>query len=138
MMVVPGTPSILVVEDQAPVLFTLDYLLQHYGYEVTPATNGAEAIANILRDDFDLLLIALQLPDFSGLDIARYAREHLPDAGIVILTECTAYGGAPIEEQVAPFECIVKAASPPEVLERVASALAQLCHPLLLERNVGT
>jgi len=118
-------------------LFTLEYLLRHYGYAVTPACSGAEAIANILRDDFDLLLIDLQLPDFSGLDIARCAREHQPDIGILILTGCTAYGDVPIEEQVAPFECIAKTASPREVLERVASALAQPCHPLL-ERSVGT
>ena len=137
MMVVPRTPSILVVDDEAGVLFTFDYLLQHYGYEVTPACNGVEAIANILRDDFDLLLIDLQLPDFNGLEIARTAREHQPDAAILILTGCTAYGDAPIQEQVAPFECIVKTASPREVLQRVASALAQPCHPFL-ERSVGT
>ena len=136
-MVVSHTPSILVVDDEAPVLFTFDYLLQYYGYAVTPACNGVEAIANILRDDFDLLLIDLQLSGFNGLDIARCAREHQPDAGLLFLTGCTAYGDVPIEEQVAPFECIVKTASPREVLERVASALAQPCHPLL-ERNFGT
>jgi DNA-binding response OmpR family regulator len=124
-MVVPRTPSILVVDDEARVLFTFDYLLQHYGYEVTPACNGAEAIANILRDDFDLLLIDLQLPDFNGLDIARCAREHQPDAGVIILTGGTPFGGPSIEEQVAPFDCILKTASPEEVLERVASAIEE-------------
>jgi DNA-binding response OmpR family regulator len=137
MMVVPRTPSILVVDDEARVLFTFDELLQHYGYEVTLACNGAEAIANILRDDFDLLLIDLQLPDFSGLDIAWCAREHQPDAGILILTGSTLFGGPPIEELVAPFDCIVKTTSPQEMLNRVASALAQPCQPLL-ERSVGT
>jgi DNA-binding response OmpR family regulator len=137
MMDVPRTPSILVVEDEARVLFTLDYLLQHYGYEVTPACNGAEAIAHILRDDFDLLLIDLQLPDFNGLEIAWCAREHQPDAGILILTGSNLFGGPSIEELVAPFDCILKTASPPEVLKRVALALAQPCHPLL-ERSVGT
>lgn len=125
MTVVPRTPSILVVEDETSVLFTLDELLQHYGYDVTPACNGAEAIANILRDDFDLLLIDLQLPDFSGLDIAWCACEHQPDAGILILTGCTGYGGPSSEEQVSPFDCILKTASPREVLERVASAIEE-------------
>ena len=124
-MELPRPPSILVVDDEPPVLFTLDYLLQRYGYAVTPASNGAEAIAHILRDYFDLLLIDLKLPDFSGLEIARCAREHQPDAGILIITGSTAFGGAPVEEQIAPFDCIVKTASPQEVLERVASAIEE-------------
>jgi DNA-binding response OmpR family regulator len=120
-MVVPHPPRILVVDDEAMVLFTLQLLLQRHGYAVTTAPNGSEALALILRDRFDLLLIDLKLPGISGLEIARYACEHQPQAGIIILTGSDEVGGVAVEEQVAPFDCIVKTASPQEVLERVHS-----------------
>ena len=118
------TPArILVVDDEAAVLFTLDLLLQRYGYRVTTATTGSAALALLLQEPFDLFLIDLVLPGMSGLEIAQHARAHQPDAAIILLTGSHAIGGAPIEGQIGPFACILKTASPQDVLAGVAQAL---------------
>jgi CheY-like chemotaxis protein len=124
---------ILVVDDEAAVVFTLDVLLQRYGYRVTTTTTGSEALALILRDRFDLFLIDLVLPGMSGLEVAKAARAHQPNAAIILLTGSDAIGGVPIEGQIGPFACIRKTASPQAVLAAVARAL----QPQLDARAVG-
>ncbi len=114
---------ILVVDDEAAVLFTLDQLLQRSGYIVTTAANGSDALAHILAEHFDLLLIDLKLPDMSGLGIARHARSSQPDAAIILLTGSTTIEGVPIEGQIGRFDCMRKTASPQDVLAGVAAAL---------------
>jgi DNA-binding response OmpR family regulator len=122
-MVEQQSARLLVVDDEAAVLFTLTRMLQSRGYMVSPATNGTEALALILRDSFELLLIDLHLPDMSGLDIARHMRAHQPEAAIILISGSTEIGGVSIADQVSPFDCILKTAGPQEVLHRVATAL---------------
>jgi DNA-binding NtrC family response regulator len=124
---------LLVVDDEPAILFTVAIMLRRSGYTVTTATNGTQAIALILREVFDLLLIDLKLPDMSGLDIAREARAHQPNAAIILLTGSNAFDGVPIEGRIGPFDCILKTASPQDVLAAVAKAL----QPQPLARAVG-
>ena len=68
------TARILVVDDEETIRLTLATLLQRRGYTVTVATDGAEALALIERQSFDLLLLDLIMPGQSGLEVARHAR----------------------------------------------------------------
>jgi CheY-like chemotaxis protein len=114
---------ILVVDDEAAIRLTLDVLLRRVGYTVTTAANGEEALAWLMQSPFDLLLVDLGLPGTNGLKVAQYAREYYPSAVVLFLTGSSDFNGIPIEEQEGHFDCILKTASPQEVLDRVASAL---------------
>lgn len=78
-------PTILLVEDQADNLELLHAALVHNGYEVVTAATGAEAIALLGRGRPDVAIVDLGLPDMSGLQVARAAREMYPANGLRLI-----------------------------------------------------
>ena len=115
---------ILVVDDEAMIRLTLEMLLRRRGYAVTIASSGAEALALIEQQPFDLLLLDLKMPGMSGIEVAQRARALQPAAKILILTGSSQIEGVVNELQDEQFELMLKTASPQEVLERVAAIMA--------------
>jgi two-component system, cell cycle sensor histidine kinase and response regulator CckA len=69
-----GTETILVVEDEAPLLKLMHHILESHGYKVLDSGNGREALAiwEQHRKKIDLLLTDLILPDgMAGTELAR-------------------------------------------------------------------
>ena len=63
--------KILVVEDNALSMKLVNDLLEFHGYQIFQATRGADAVRIAHDSHPDLVLLNLQLPDMSGLDVAR-------------------------------------------------------------------
>ncbi len=68
--------KILIVDDDFKDLSLMKSVLEHEGYEVSGATNGAKAMA-MLETKFDLILIDIQMPTLSGYDLMRLIREKI-------------------------------------------------------------
>jgi two-component system NtrC family response regulator len=95
-----GAPfRILVVDDEAPQRELLAGFLVKQGYEVVPAASGAEALERLERETFDLILTDHRMPQMSGLDLLKAAREVNPEIPIVVMT---AYGS--VEQAVAAMK----------------------------------
>ncbi|NMP28630.1 aerobic respiration two-component sensor histidine kinase ArcB [Rahnella sp. SAP-1] len=75
--------NILLVEDIELNVIVARSVLEKLGSSVEVAMNGHDALAMFDPDEFDLVLLDIQLPDMTGLDIARilkdkYAGQALP------------------------------------------------------------
>lgn len=78
---------ILVVDDEASVLFTYRVLLERHGYAATAAISSVEAMAALERTSFDLLLCDLSLEEgHTGFEVLKRARERNPRVPCVLLT----------------------------------------------------
>src|SRR5207302_2362474 len=114
---------VLVVDDDADVRGLLAAVLESDGgTKVTEAASGAEAMASLGREEFDVAVVDLQLPDHSGLEILRWARAAEVDAELIVLT-----GHADVETAVeamrlGAYDFITKPWKNPELLEVVAKA----------------
>jgi DNA-binding NtrC family response regulator len=86
---------VLVVDDDPEVRALLSRVLTKGGYVLAEATSGAEAMAVLGRQEFDVALVDIKLPDASGLDILRWAREAEADTELIVLT-----GNADVETAV--------------------------------------
>ncbi|NQW08445.1 MAG: response regulator [Alphaproteobacteria bacterium] len=82
---------ILVVEDVAMNAEVLEALLVREGYRVTVAENGAEAVAAMRGEAYDLVLMDLQMPVMNGLDATRTIRALPTLASTVPILALTAY-----------------------------------------------
>jgi DNA-binding NtrC family response regulator len=115
---------ILVADDEAAIRLTMEILLRRHWYTITTASNGAEALALVEQQPFELLLLDLKMPGLSGLEVARRACELQPAAAILILTGSSLIEAAPNEPDNDRFEHMLKTASPQDVLDRVAALIA--------------
>jgi DNA-binding NtrC family response regulator len=77
---------VLVVDDDAGVRSLLAAVLARAHATVVTASSGAEAIAALGREEFDVACIDVVLPDQSGLDVLRWARSAEVDAEFIVLT----------------------------------------------------
>ena len=79
--------KILVVEDSLDILsFLAEDVLPYHGYRVATATTGQEALSKLSSEGPDMLLLDLELPDMSGLDIVKTVQEDEGDIPIVLMT----------------------------------------------------
>ncbi|MFA4992135.1 MAG: response regulator [Candidatus Omnitrophota bacterium] len=78
--------KILIVDDEKDVTLVLKEFFVSRGYEVLTAFNGREAMVFLKQPGIDLILLDMQMPDISGIEILREAKRIYRDAKIVVLT----------------------------------------------------
>jgi CheY-like chemotaxis protein len=86
LMMTPADKSILVVEDDKLLSWSLTQSLTKNGFDVHPVSNGADAIAMLEKSGFDIVLLDYQLPDVDGLRVAHRIRQDQPRAVIFLIT----------------------------------------------------
>jgi two-component system KDP operon response regulator KdpE len=80
-----GGPRVLVVDDEPAIRRFLCTSLTAHDYSVFEAVNGQEALAAVLADRPDLVILDLGLPDLDGIEVTRLLREWTA-VPIIILT----------------------------------------------------
>ena len=77
--------SVLVVDDEEVIRDFLWEVLED-DYQVTTATDGDEAIEEIKKHTFDIIITDLKMPRVSGEEVVKYARENSPDSRIIVIS----------------------------------------------------
>ncbi|OGR89007.1 MAG: hypothetical protein A2992_07155 [Elusimicrobia bacterium RIFCSPLOWO2_01_FULL_59_12] len=90
----PPPTRILVVDDEAPVRSLLDRVLRQSGFHVSSAVNGCEGLECVARENPDLVILDLNLPDLSGEDVCQKIRQtpRIQEVPVMILTGRTTRG----------------------------------------------
>ena len=78
--------KILVVEDDRILNTTLCYNLSAAGYEVATALTKSAAERLCKKQEFDLIVLDINLPDGNGFDFCRDIKERHPDTAVIFLT----------------------------------------------------
>lgn len=83
-----GGERILVVDDESDIVALVAYHLAKSGYQVSTATNGAEALDRARQEQPALIVLDLMLPDMSGFDVLGTIRDEEPisDTPVLMLT----------------------------------------------------
>jgi len=110
--------KVLIVEDNPQNMRLMEMALRASDYTLLKATDGAAALDVAMREQPDLIIMDVGLPDMSGLDVTRKLREaaafsHTPIIGItayamkgdkekVIESGCDAYLSKPVNTRELP------------------------------------
>lgn len=120
------TERILIIEDEEDLISTLEYALQKEGYEPMGVMNGADGLAHAQKNPGpDLVLLDLNLPDMSGLEVCRRLREmsHLKALPIVMMTAKSEEIDRVVGFEVGADDYVVKPFSVRELILRIKAIL---------------
>ena len=79
-------PRVLVVDDEKMIRWSLGEALRGWGFEPVEAETVAAALAAFEADPPAAILLDINLPDGSGLDVLRRMRHRQPDAIVIMIT----------------------------------------------------
>lgn len=77
--------KILIVEDNEIIIKGLKYLLEQEQFEVQVCLNAQEAMNIIGKQEFDLIVLDIALPDGNGFELCEYIKQYT-DIPIIFLT----------------------------------------------------
>lgn len=81
-----ANPKILVVDDEPNIRDLLTTSLRFAGFAVQAVGNGAAALSAVLKEEPDLMLLDVMLPDMSGFSVTQRLRESGYSSPILFLT----------------------------------------------------
>jgi two-component system nitrogen regulation response regulator NtrX len=79
-------PKILIIDDEKSIRSTLKEILEYEKYEVKEAADGAEGLAMIKKEDFDLVMCDIKMPNMDGMDVLTAANEIKPDLPFIMIS----------------------------------------------------
>jgi CheY-like chemotaxis protein len=125
----PARAEVLVADDDRTTRFAISSMLKKAGYAVTAVKNGAEALRNIQRRNFDLAFLDIWMPQLTGLEVLARVRAGESHPKIVIMTS----DGTPetllraVREQA--YEYLSKPFPPKDAVEIAQRALKENASP---------
>jgi len=122
---IQSKPRILCVDDQPMNLMMLENLLVSSGYETILAQNGNAALAAILQNNVDLVLLDVMMPELDGFEVCRRIKEEKRLSGIpvVMLTALSQKEDRIKGIEAGAEDFISKPFDPGEILARVKMLL---------------
>ena len=82
----PGRHSILVVDDEPQLRLTIEDALTLEGYDVSTATNGADALALIPHVKPDAIVFDIWMPVLDGFEFRKALLATYPDIPVIVLS----------------------------------------------------
>ena len=84
----PGGATVLVVDDEADLLFTIALSLELAGYRVVKASSGEQALSVAKAESPDAIVLDLRLPDIDGWEVIRRLGDNgaFPRTPVVLLS----------------------------------------------------
>jgi two-component system KDP operon response regulator KdpE len=119
---------ILVVDDDPQIRRVMRVTLTAHGYEVNDARSGKEALDRLQCENYDLVLLDVNLPDMGGITVCRTLRRdpHGFELAIIMLTVRNTEKDKVDALDAGADDYVTKPFSIPELLARIRAALRRV------------
>src|SRR5438067_2692476 len=121
-----GQPTVLVVDDDEGVQAMFKLFLKKSGFSRNIVGTGKEAIAALKKQKFDLFFLDLMLPDITGDEIYKQAKQIAPELPVVIIT---GYPDSQMLDNILKFGPVTVLKKPLKI-EQLAQTLKVLGHKI--------
>ena len=78
--------NVLIVDDERSIRLSLKTILGNFGFDIVEAARGEEAVALVRSEQFDAVLLDINMPGIGGIEVCRIMRKVSPRLPIVMLT----------------------------------------------------
>ena len=124
---------VLVVEDEPNVRKLVTVNLTSRGYTVTEASNAQQALAHLRAQAFDLMVLDIKLPDFTGWDILTKVAADATlefNGPVLVMTASVTDAHIDLEQYPLVVDMLIK----PFNVARLVTAVDHALHPTLSHR----
>jgi two-component system response regulator PilR (NtrC family) len=115
--------SILIIDDEEILQDVLTSLLRNDGYSTLNATTAQAGLDLLAKEEVDLVLLDLMLPDMSGIEVLKRIRAEDPDQVVVVITAFSSIESAIEAMREGAFHYIPKPFKNEEVLLTIRHGL---------------
>jgi len=114
---------ILIIDDERPILLTLEALLARHGYQPETAATASYGMRVLQKNPPAVVLLDLQLPDADGLQMLDQIKTEQPETQVIILTAHDSLSNAIESIKRGAYHFISKPYAPEELLSLIEKAL---------------
>jgi two-component system, NtrC family, response regulator AtoC len=86
--------QVLVVDDEAAVRHGIAQVLSQQQLKVATAADATQALAQLARQSFAVVLLDIKLPDMDGVQLLKHVRQDFPDTEVIMITGYPTIAGA--------------------------------------------
>lgn len=122
----PTAGRLLIVDDEVAALQNLERAMSKQDYDVVTAGSGAEALALLARQPFDVLLTDLRMEKIDGMQLLKACREQHPAMEVVVITGFATAEAAVQAMKQGAFHFVAKPFRLAEVRKVVAQAMEKI------------
>jgi len=115
--------KILVIDDDVSFCSMLKTFLTKKGFETSSAFSFSEAEQLIKKQDFDLVLTDVRLPDTDGVKILQFIKDHNSQIQVILMTGYTDIKTAVNAMKLGAFDYVSKPINSEEILHTINQAL---------------
>ena len=120
---------LLLVDDEVGYLEVLSKRLGKRNLDVTTANSGQQAIQLLRRNDFDVAVVDLKMPDMDGIDVLKIFKKMDPDLSVIILTGHGSEQAAREGIEKGAFDYLTKPYDLENLLDIIQAACTRCAQP---------
>ncbi|MCB5184016.1 EAL domain-containing protein [Methylobacillus gramineus] len=120
---VMSKPSLLIVDDNARLAESLQYLLELNGYTAEVCSSGKDALQLITDIRFDLMLLDLSMPGMNGFDVLTELATHNRRIPVIVISGTKTLNAAIEAMRLGAYDFVRKPYQPEELLRTIENAI---------------
>ena len=117
--------KVLVVDDEEVVRLSHLRLLSKADCQVETVWNGIDALEEMERGSFDLVLLDLRMPGMDGMSVLRMIKRKWPDSEVVVVTGYPSVETAKEAIRLGAYDYLAKPVDPDQIMKVASGAIAQ-------------
>ncbi len=125
---------ILIIEDDLEIIKLLEIHLTDFIYNISIATDGEIGLEKALKEDYDLILLDLTLPNMDGIEVCKQLRAK-KNTPVIMLTAKSEEIDRVLGLEIGADDYITKPFSIRELLARIKAVLRRTNSKSLVEKN---
>jgi DNA-binding response OmpR family regulator len=131
----PVNASVLVVDDEAAIRYSVSKTLQRIGYSVREAASGEDALDVLKNQPFDVVLTDIRMPGLDGVELVRRIKDVDPDTVVILMTAYPSLNTAVEALRLGAHDYLIKPSSSQDIRQSVARGVER-SHALKRRRSL--
>jgi len=116
------SPKVLLVDDEERFRTTLSKLLKAHGLEVTDLGSGREALEELRKKAYDVIVLDVRMPEMDGIAVLGEIKKINPLLEVIILTGHASMDAATKIMWLGAYEFLLKPCPVEDLLDKIESA----------------